>query len=74
MVGIDGCELARRLRASVPFRRVLLVAMTGVSDDAARTRTRDAGFDLHFTKGTDPEVVVAALMAFEQWLRDPDHV
>ena len=70
MPGIDGCELARRLRA-VATRRVLLVALTGVSDDAARRRTADAGFDLHLTKSSAPELLVAALTAFARWV--PEH-
>ncbi|MBN9118814.1 MAG: response regulator [Planctomycetes bacterium] len=70
MPGIDGCELASRLRAASAPRRVLLVALTGVSDDAARRRTAEAGFDLHLTKASAPEVLVAALTAFTRWLAD----
>lgn len=71
MPGIDGCELASRLRSAASPRRVLLVALTGVSDDAARRRTAEAGFDLHLTKSSAPEVLVAALSAFARWLADP---
>src|SRR5262245_923491 len=39
MPDMDGCELAKRLRAIVQSRRVLLIALTGVSDAAARQRT-----------------------------------
>jgi CheY-like chemotaxis protein len=70
MPGIDGCELASRLRSAAHPRRVLLVALTGVSDDAARRRTADAGFDLHLTKSVAPEVLVAALDAFARWLTE----
>lgn len=70
MPGIDGCELARRLHASPGARRVLLVALTGVSDPAARKRTAEAGFDLHLTKTAAPEVLIAALEAFTGWLAD----
>lgn len=70
MPGIDGCELASRLRAAAHPRRVLLVALTGVSDDAARRRTAEAGFDMHLTKASAPEVLVAALAAFARWLAD----
>ena len=71
MPGIDGCELASKLRAVAHPRHVLLVALTGVSDDAARRRTAEAGFDLHLTKSSAPEVLVAALSAFARWLEDP---
>ncbi len=72
---IDGCELARRLTTLVGSRRVLLIAMTGVSDAAARKRTAEAGFDLHLTKSAAPQVLIAALEAFHGWLADhPRHV
>jgi CheY-like chemotaxis protein len=70
MPGLDGCALAGRLRAAAAPRRVLLVALTGVSDDAARRRTAEAGFDLHLTKSGAPEVLVAALKAFARWLAE----
>lgn len=68
MPGIDGCELASRLRSAAHPRRVLLIALTGVSDEAARRRTAEAGFDLHLTKASAPDVLVAALAAFTRWL------
>lgn len=70
MPGLDGCELASRLRAAAHPRRVLLIALTGVSDDAARRRTAEAGFDMHLTKTTAPEVLVAALSAFSRWMAE----
>lgn len=73
MPGIDGCELASRLRTAAHPRRVLLVALTGVSDDAARRRTAEAGFDMHLTKASAPEVLVAALAAFGRWQTEHAH-
>jgi DNA-binding response OmpR family regulator len=70
MPRIDGCELARRLRARSEPKRVLLIALTGVSDEAARQRTAEAGFDLHLTKASAPEILVAALAAFSRWLAE----
>ena len=70
MPEIDGCALAPRLREAADPRRVLLIALTGVSDDAARRRTAEAGFDLHLTKSCAPDVIVAALAAFARWLAD----
>ena len=69
MPGMDGCELAGRLRGATP-NQVLLVALTGVSDDAARRRTAAAGFDLHLTKSSAPDLLVAALSAFARWVAD----
>src|SRR5262249_1474584 len=66
MPGTDGLELARRLRAAVTDR-ILLVALTGVSDDAARRRTAEAGVDLHLTKGSATDGILAPLAAFARW-------
>lgn len=46
--GIDGYELARRLRADVPEAR--LVAVTGYAGDRDLVRSRQAGFDAYVTK------------------------
>jgi CheY-like chemotaxis protein len=70
MPGLDGCALAPLLRTAAGARRVLLVAVTGVSDDAARRRTAEAGFDLHLTKASAPELLIAALAAFARWLEE----
>ena len=55
--GIDGFELARRVRAGQGDSRMLLVALTGYGRDEDRARTRAAGFDHHLTK----PVEIAAL-------------
>ena len=58
MPGMDGFEVARRLRAMPEGRDVLLVAQTGWGQDEDRRRTKAAGFDAHLAKPVD----VAALM------------
>jgi CheY-like chemotaxis protein len=50
--GMDGYEVARRLRAR--FRRLPLIAVTGYGQDSDRKRSEQAGFDHHFTKPVDP--------------------
>jgi PAS domain S-box-containing protein len=50
--GMDGYELARRLRAR-GLDHCLLVAVTGYGQDDDRTRTHEAGFDLHLVKPVD---------------------
>lgn len=59
--GIDGYELARRLRAEARTAKMPLVAMTGYGRDDDRTRVQDAGFDLHLVKPVDIDEVIAAL-------------
>ncbi len=55
--GIDGHEVARRLRAESHGRGVLLVAMSGWGQDGDRHASLDAGFDRHVTKPVDHAVL-----------------
>jgi CheY-like chemotaxis protein len=48
--GLDGFEVAKRLRLPPFLRNVVLVAMTGYGQEADRQRSRDAGFDHHLVK------------------------
>jgi signal transduction histidine kinase len=57
MPGMDGYELARRLREQPALRGVLLVALTGWGQDEDRRRTREAGFDAHEVKPVSPEAL-----------------
>lgn len=50
MPGMDGYEIARRLRARPATRSCLLIAVTGYGADADRRRAQEAGFDQHLTK------------------------
>ena len=53
MPGMDGFEVARRLRASDEGSRMKVVAQTGWGQEEDRRRTRDAGFDAHLAKPVD---------------------
>src|SRR4051812_585821 len=53
MPGMDGYEVARRLRASDAGRELKLVAQTGWAQEEDRRRTREAGFDAHLAKPVD---------------------
>jgi two-component system CheB/CheR fusion protein len=48
--GIDGYEVARRVRQRPELRDVKLVALTGWGQDEDRRRSREAGFDHHMVK------------------------
>jgi len=48
--GMDGYELARRLRAAAAGSGAVLVAVTGYGDEDARRTALAAGFDHHFVK------------------------
>jgi len=51
--GMDGYELARRLRAEPAFGKVVLVALTGYGRAEDQRRALDAGFDHHLVKPPD---------------------
>jgi PAS domain S-box-containing protein len=53
MPGMDGYEVARRMRASPHAPRASLVALTGWGQDEDRKRVREAGFDHHLVKPAD---------------------
>jgi signal transduction histidine kinase/ActR/RegA family two-component response regulator len=61
MPGMDGYEVAQRLRAAEGGDRLLLVAVTGYGQDEDRQRAREAGFDYHLVKPVDPEHLQALL-------------
>ncbi|MCH2241218.1 MAG: response regulator, partial [Aquabacterium sp.] len=53
--GMDGYELARRLRELPGLADVLLIAVTGYGRDTDRQAAVAAGFQLHLTKPVDTE-------------------
>lgn len=62
--GLDGYEVAQRLRAIPARPRPLLVAVTGWGSSDDRQRARAAGFDLHLVKPVDSVAIDAALAAW----------
>ncbi len=52
MPGLDGYEVARRLRTELGLKATL-VALTGYGEARHRRLSRDAGFDQHVTKPVD---------------------
>ena len=50
MPGMDGHEVARRIRQKPEYDHVTLVALTGWGQEEDRRRSRGAGFDHHLTK------------------------
>lgn len=58
--GIDGYEVARRIRSQC-HDRIYLIALTGYGQTEDRERTAAAGFDLHLVKPVEPAVLQQAL-------------
>ncbi len=52
--GLDGYELARRIRAA-GRREMYLIAVTGYGQSEARQRGLEAGFDAYLTKPIAPD-------------------
>ena len=51
--GMDGFGVAKQLRLQPTLKNIVLVAMTGYGEVAARQRSVDAGFDHHLVKPAD---------------------
>jgi PAS domain S-box-containing protein len=54
---MDGCEVARQIRARPEFAQTLLVALTGWGQEADRKRSEEAGIDRHLVKPVDPDIL-----------------
>jgi len=64
--GMDGYELARRIRREPGGDGLLLVALTGYGQEEDRQRSRDAGTDFHLTKPVDIDALRDLLMSAVQ--------
>jgi signal transduction histidine kinase len=62
MPKLDGCEVARRIRAESWGRDAVLVALTGWGQEIDRRRSREAGFDMHLVKPVDPATLCDMLV------------
>ena len=51
--GMDGYEVARRLRADAQFGGTLIVALTGWGQESDRRRSEEARIDHHLVKPVD---------------------
>ncbi|HLN02744.1 MAG TPA: response regulator [Bryobacteraceae bacterium] len=62
--GIDGFEVARRLKQDERLRSIPLVAITALAMVGDRERALAVGFDGYLAKPIDPETFVASVEAF----------
>jgi PAS domain S-box-containing protein len=67
LAGMDGYEVARRMRALPEGRGPLLVAVTGYGGEEAQERSAAAGFDAHLTKPVDLDVLAGLLAEAGGW-------
>jgi DNA-binding response OmpR family regulator len=68
MPGMDGWELAQRLRDQATEKQPLLVAVTGCDSERDRYQSADVGIDLHLAKPVEPGVIVGVLKRFARVL------
>ena len=68
MPGMDGYELARRVRKWAGRQPLLLVAMTARTMEEDRRKSVEAGFDLHLEKPADPMTLVETVVSFRNRL------
>ena len=61
MPGMEGYEVARRIRSLPDMRQVFLVAQTGWGGDVERQRSKEAGFDEHLVKPVTPATLEEVL-------------
>lgn len=59
--GMNGFEVANRLRTSAGSRDALLIALTGYGEAESRNRSAQAGFDFHMVKPADVNLLLSML-------------
>ena len=69
MPGMDGYEVARRLRAEPWTRNVVMLAISGYDSEEDRQRSLAAGCDEHLVKPVEPQSIVRFLASHGR--RDP---
>jgi CheY-like chemotaxis protein len=63
MRGVDGCEVARRVRRMPGLEGALLIAVTGYTAASLRRDAAAAGFDFYVPKPMDPDTLEALLIS-----------
>ena len=63
--GMDGFEIARRMRDAPATRGSLIVAISGYGQERDRRRALDCGFDHHFVKPVNPQALMSLLQEAE---------
>lgn len=61
MPGMNGCELARRVRERAWGQQARIIALTAWGDDETRRRTAEASIDFHLMKPVSAQLLLGAL-------------
>ena len=70
MVGMDGYQVAKRLRDHPQCSKALIVAVTGWGHEEDRRRSREMGFDLHLVKPVTASDLRAVLIDLKSKLEE----
>jgi CheY-like chemotaxis protein len=68
--GMNGFEVAQRLRRLPSCREALLIALTGYGEAESRSRSAQAGFDFHMVKPADVNLLLSMLADPQQARKD----
>jgi CheY-like chemotaxis protein len=69
MPGMDGHEVARRIRQEPAGRDAVLIAVTGWGQEEDQRRSSEAGFDHHLVKPVDADSLQALLVSLDSGRR-----
>ncbi len=69
--GLDGYEVARRMRQMPQTRGALLLALTGYGQKGDQEQALAAGFDTHFVKPADPELLAKRIAEWRETCTAP---
>ena len=70
--GLNGSEVAKRIRQHPVLKDIVLIALTGYGQDSDRQASMQAGFNHHLTKPIDPGELMAAMAALAKRTHDRD--
>ena len=70
--GLDGYEVARRIRSSADGDKYLIVAVTGYGEARDRQRSAQAGFDAHLVKPVDFDQLLTVLRTMSRTVAAED--
>jgi CheY-like chemotaxis protein len=65
MPGMDGYDVARRIRQHRKYEDVVLIALTGWGQPEDRKRSNEAGFDHHLVKPVEVDALQALLASLD---------
>jgi CheY-like chemotaxis protein len=73
--GMDGYQLAERVREDNELKETLLIAVSGYGQKQDRSRSREAGFDQHLVKPVDFEVLISLISkSYDRFEQEPKSV